>query len=151
MGLLDRWLKKDKEKKLKKAASAKADKSASPSAEKEAVKVKAEAQEGGGVKATGKIKGDLSSRILTRPLVTEKSASMESGGKYIFLVARDAGKGSIAAAVEESYGVKPVSVRTINMEGKTVRHGKTFGRRSGFKKAIVTLPKGKTISVHEGV
>jgi large subunit ribosomal protein L23 len=37
------------------------------------------------------------------------------------------------------------------VRGKAVRFGRMSGRRSDWKKAIVTLPKGKTIDIYEGV
>jgi len=55
------------------------------------------------------------------------------------------------AAVEELYGTKPERVNVINVQGKVMRFGRSMGRRSDFKKAIVTLPSGKTINLHEGV
>ena len=39
----------------------------------------------------------------------------------------------------------------INVEGKKVRHGRNKGKRKEWKKAIVTLPAGQSISIHEGV
>ena len=37
------------------------------------------------------------------------------------------------------------------MKGKRVRYGRTEGKKKDWKKAIVTLPKGETIKVYEGV
>jgi large subunit ribosomal protein L23 len=45
----------------------------------------------------------------------------------------------------------PSDVRIMNVEGKRVRTGRNLGKRRDWKKAIVTLPKGKTIHIHEGV
>lgn len=63
--------------------------------------------------------------------------------KYVFIVDRNANKRQIASAVEEIYreqNVKVVAVNTINVKSKPTRHlrGKN-GRKSAFKKAIVTL------------
>jgi large subunit ribosomal protein L23 len=71
--------------------------------------------------------------------------------KYSFVVQKDANKNQIMQAVQELYGVKPVSVNMINVDGRRVRFGRSMGRRSDYKKAIVTLPKGKAITIHEGV
>ncbi len=45
----------------------------------------------------------------------------------------------------------PLTVNTMNVDGKRVRFGHSNGRRSDFKKAFITLPAGKTITIHEGV
>lgn len=90
-------------------------------------------------------------RILERALVSEKSAIGEAKGTYAFIVKPKSTKLEIKKAIEIVYGVKPVSVRVINMMGKKTRFGKYNGQRKNFKKAIVTLAKGATISVHEGV
>ena len=90
-------------------------------------------------------------RVIVRPLVSEKAAHAETKGMYTFVVAKDATKTQIKAAVEQVYGVRPTQVRTIHTEGKEVRFGRTIGRRKDWKKAIVTLPAGQTISIHTGV
>jgi large subunit ribosomal protein L23 len=46
--------------------------------------------------------------------------------------------------------VKVQKVATINMNGKTKRLGRFQGRRSNWKKAIVTLREGFTIDFFEG-
>ena len=71
--------------------------------------------------------------------------------KYSFLVSPKANKFQIAQAVNELYGVKPISVNIGHIPGKVVRFGRSMGRRSDYKKAIVTLEKGKTIVLHENV
>ena len=90
-------------------------------------------------------------RIILRPLISEKTAIAETKGTYTFMVSTRATKSDVKTAVELVYGVKPLMVRTINNEGKKVRFGRNLGQRKDWKKAIVTLPKGKTISIHEGV
>ena len=49
------------------------------------------------------------------------------------------------------YGITPVSVNIQNVRGKRVRFGRVRGKRKDWKKAIVTLPEGKTINVYDGV
>ncbi len=90
-------------------------------------------------------------KILINPLITEKASLEGSMGKYTFEVAIDSNKVEIAKAFEEVYGIKPTAVNSIKMEGKKVRHGKTSGKRKNWKKAVITLPKGKTINLYEGV
>lgn len=107
---------------------------------------------GRGVKArkVSPEKLNQAARVLVRPMVTEKGTELNASGKYLFAVAMTANKIEVAKAVENLYGVKPVKVNIIKMEGK--RKGqKISGRRKDWKKAVVSLPKGKTIDVYEGV
>ena len=71
--------------------------------------------------------------------------------KYFFEVKKDANKIEIAKAINDVYGVKPVSVNIMRVGGKKVRRGRTFGKRKDWKKDIVTLKKGESIKVYEGV
>lgn len=90
-------------------------------------------------------------RVLVRPLVSEKATIAESNNVYSFVVANQASKYAVRQAIKDVYGVIPTKIRMVNTEGKTVRHGRSQGRRNDWKKALVTLPAGKTISIHEGV
>ncbi|PIZ95164.1 MAG: 50S ribosomal protein L23 [Candidatus Magasanikbacteria bacterium CG_4_10_14_0_2_um_filter_37_12] len=90
-------------------------------------------------------------KVLIRPYVSEKATVAETQGSYTFEVVHDTNKFEIKKAVKEIYGIMPKKVRLMNFEGKRVRFGKKLGRRKDWKKAIVILPKGKTINIHEGV
>ncbi len=142
MGLLDRWTKRQEQKKLK------SEKPAVLPTEKTIAKPVAAQSEKPVAAAKISLTAD---KILIRPLVTEKSAIAASHNKYGFVVERSATKSAIKRAIAEAYGVIPTQVNLINVSGKSVRFGQKFGRRSDFKKALVTLPAGKTISIHEGV
>ena len=90
-------------------------------------------------------------RIIIKPLITEKAANLGSENKYVFAVNLKSNKIEIAKAINEVYGVMPVQVNVISVKGKKVTYGRIIGQRKNWKKAIVTLPKGKTIKVYEGV
>ncbi|MCX6796746.1 MAG: 50S ribosomal protein L23 [Candidatus Falkowbacteria bacterium] len=90
-------------------------------------------------------------QVLVRPVVTEKAAHFGTENKYVFAVAPGANKISIAKAIDEVYGIKPVSINIINVRGKKVKYGRISGQRKGWKKAMVSLPAGKTINIYEGV
>ena len=90
-------------------------------------------------------------RILVKPMITEKAAHLGTENKYVFMVALDANKIEVAKAVASVYGVKVEKVNLIRCEGKTVTRGRIKGKRKDFKKAIVTLAKGNSISIYEGV
>ncbi len=147
MGLLDK-LKKDKDKDKKDVGekTAKVD-----NEKKESVKKIYEDKKNVEGKKDGKRKYDNAYKALIRPLVTEKASVMNSLNKYFFEVAKNANKIEVAKAIQEIYGVKPVSVNIIRMQGKKVGQGRTRGKRKDWKKAIITLKKGESIKVYEGV
>ncbi len=89
--------------------------------------------------------------IIIKPIITEKSTMLMSEGKYTFCVPLKANKYQIRDAVEEIFDVKVESVSTMRMQGKTKRLGRYQGKRSDWKKAIVTLKEGETIEIFEGV
>lgn len=90
-------------------------------------------------------------RVLIKPLVTEKATELVSQNKYSFVVNDSANKIEVSKAVYAVYGVKPLGVNIVSMKGKAVSRGKIKGKRKDWKKAIVTLKKGETIQIYEGV
>ena len=88
--------------------------------------------------------------ILIRPIVSEKSTYLLQDNKYTFLIPIKANKVQVRQAVEQIFKVKVQSVNTIRMIGKTKRMGKSVGKRSDYKKAIVTLVPGNQIEIFEG-
>ncbi len=89
--------------------------------------------------------------VVKRPLITEKSErGREAAQQYAFEVHRDATKIQVKGAVEKLFGVHVTAVRTSIARGKNKRVGRNLGRRPNWKKAIVTLKQGETISLFEG-
>ena len=88
--------------------------------------------------------------VLIRPVITEKSTMLMEEGKYTFRVPLTANKVQIRQAVEKIFNVKVEKVATIRVLGKTKRMGRTQGKRSDYKKAIVTLKAGESIECCEG-
>jgi large subunit ribosomal protein L23 len=72
---------------------------------------------------------------------------MEPEGKYLFHVAKRANKIEIKKAVEEIYKVKVDSVNTMMVPSKRKRVRQDFGHTTPWKKAIVTLCEGQSITV----
>ena len=98
----------------------------------------------------------LKNYIIQRPLLTEKMSRLEeSERKYGFVVHPDANKHEIKAAVEAKFEVTVEKVATQNRRGKTKgmtmrssgRAIRTIGRRSNWKRAIVTLAEGQKIDL----
>jgi len=84
--------------------------------------------------------------IIFAPVITEKTAAMEEAGKYVFKVDVRANKTQIKQAVESAFNVKVESVNTMNNHPKDRRVGRYTGKTNRYKKAIVKLAKGSTIS-----
>ena len=96
---------------------------------------------------------------IIRPLFTEKMTQLEDvERKYAFQVISKANKIDIKNAVEKKFDVEVQKVATMNRLGKTkdmtMKSGgrtiRTSGKRSNWKKAIVTLDKDSKISLVEG-
>lgn len=89
--------------------------------------------------------------IIIRPVVTEKSIGLMEHNKYVFKVALNANKIEIKKAVEEIFKVKVIDVNTVRVKGKEKRMGRSVGRTSDYKKAIVQLAEGDSIEIFEGL
>lgn len=89
--------------------------------------------------------------ILRRPIITEKSTDLQESGRYTFEVHPSATKLQIKEAVERAFEVEVVKVNTMNFRGKRKRFGPRFSQKKSWKKAIVTLAPGGSITIFEGV
>ena len=91
--------------------------------------------------------------IIIRPIITERAMSGSADKKYVFEVAKTAGKVEIKKAVEEAFGVKVASVNTLTVHGKKKRMGAGRpGMTKTWKKAYVQLSAdSKTIELFEGM
>jgi len=89
--------------------------------------------------------------VLIRPIITEKTTALMAENRYTFLVPLTVNKVEIRQAVEHVFKVKVEAVNTVRVLGKTKRMGKTQGKRSDYKKAIVKLAPGERIEFFEGV
>jgi len=89
--------------------------------------------------------------IIIKPLITEKSMSDVKKGKYAFVVAKDASKSAIKAAIKALFGVTVVAVSTSVQKGKMQRVGikRIEVGKSALKKAMVTVKKGEKIALFE--
>ena len=87
--------------------------------------------------------------ILKKPLLTEKVTQLtEKLNRYAFKVDPRANKIQIKQAIEKLFQKKVVDVNTCNYAGKKKRERRAdFGRKSHWKKAIVTLKEGEKIDL----
>lgn len=90
-------------------------------------------------------------RVLLRPRMTEKAHMTIAAGKYVFHVASSATKRLVKESVERVYGVSVTSVNMLRIPKKRRVFGRTVGWKSPVKKAIVTLKKGESIDLFNGV
>ena len=97
--------------------------------------------------------------IIIKPIFTEKMSILQaSQRKYAFQVSQFANKIEIKKAVQKKFDVEVEKVATMNRKGKvrqmTVRSGgrviRTSGKKSSWKRAIVTLKEGFTIDLMSG-
>jgi large subunit ribosomal protein L23 len=89
--------------------------------------------------------------LILAPVITEKSTLGSEHNQVTFRVPLSATKPEIKAAVEGLFNVKVNAVNTLIAKGKQKRFRGIMGRRSDFKKAIVTLAEGHKIDVTTGI
>jgi large subunit ribosomal protein L23 len=85
--------------------------------------------------------------VILAPVITEKATRGSEFNQVTFKVRDDASKPLIKAAVETLFSVKVKAVNTLVVKGKTKRFKGIPGKRSDWKKAVVTLAAGQTIDV----
>lgn len=85
--------------------------------------------------------------VIRRPIVTERTTALQSQNKVVFEVNLDSTKHEIRDAVERLFKVKVTDVNTAVIPGKWKRFGRTLGKRSTWKKAVVTLRAGDVIEL----
>ena len=92
--------------------------------------------------------------ILKRPVDTEKTRFQGElyEPQYSFEVDRHANRQQVKQAVEQIFDVDVIKVRIMNVKPKRGRYGRRIVvRKSGWKKAIVTLAEGQRLGIFEGV
>jgi large subunit ribosomal protein L23 len=89
--------------------------------------------------------------IVRAPVITEKATIVSEHNQVIFRVPLTATKREVKAAVEGLFKVDVTAVNTIRVMGKLKRVRGRPGRRSDYKKAVVTLREGQRIDVTTGI
>lgn len=84
------------------------------------------------------------------PVYSEKATELSAQSKFTFKVASNATKQCVKEAVEKLFEVKVLAVNILINKSKQKVFRGVKGRRSGFKKAIVTLEPGKVIEFSKG-
>ena len=84
-------------------------------------------------------------KVLVAPHISEKSTvAADKDNQVIFKVTEDASKLEIKKAVELLFKVEVDKVQTMNVRGK-MKYLRQAGKRSNWKKAIVSLKPGQDI------
>ena len=87
--------------------------------------------------------------FIQKILLTEKATLLsEKYNQYVFRVSPSANKIQIKQAIEQIFNKKVINVNTANYAGKKKRERRAdFGRRSHWKKAVVTLKEGEKLDI----
>ncbi|MAJ24066.1 MAG: 50S ribosomal protein L23 [Rickettsiales bacterium] len=90
-------------------------------------------------------------KIILSPVITEKATKISEKNQYVFKVRIDSNKKEIKEAIEKLFKVKVKSVNTTKIKGKIKIFKGTKGKRSDYKKAIISLNEGENLDYSGGV
>lgn len=85
--------------------------------------------------------------LIKKPIITEKATRLLEKNQYVFDVVPTATKPEIKAAIESLFDVKVKAVNTLRPPRKKRRVGRFIGYKPLYKRAIVTLKEGDTITL----
>ena len=85
------------------------------------------------------------------PNITEKSTSLSEFNKIVFKVHKGANKQTIKKSIEKIFKVNVIKINTIYSKGKSKLVRGKITKKTGYKKAIVTLKKGQNIDLSTGI
>jgi large subunit ribosomal protein L23 len=94
--------------------------------------------------------------ILKKPLITEKYSHIsEKFNQFAFIVEKTATKPEIISEIEKVYSVNVTGISTMVYSGKnktrSTKRGQFAGKRTAFKKAIVTLKEDQKIDFFQNI
>lgn len=85
--------------------------------------------------------------LVIKPIITEKATFLMEQKKYVFDVLPKATKPEIKAAIESLFDVTVTDVNTLRLPRKKRRVGRFIGYKPQYKRAIVTLQEGDSITL----
>ncbi len=88
---------------------------------------------------------------IIRPIITEKATILSEQNKTVFKVHKNANKKNIKKSIEKLFKVNVTKVNIVNLKAKIKLKQGRLSKKSGYKKAIVTLKKGQSIDLTTGV
>ena len=93
---------------------------------------------------------NLFDKILS-PVVTEKSTNLSEQNKIIFKVPHKANKNNLKKTIEKIFKVNVTKINIINKQRRIKLSRGRKKKKTGYKKAIITLKKGQSIDLTTGV
>ncbi len=88
---------------------------------------------------------------IIKPIITEKATVLSEQNKTVFKVHQNANKKNIKKNIEKIFKVDVIKVNIVNLKAKVKMKQGRLSRKSGYKKAIVTLKKGQSIDLTTGI
>lgn len=87
-------------------------------------------------------------KVLIKPISTEKSLHCaEKSRNFVFKVSLKSNKKNIKYAVEKLFNVVVNDVRTMVVKGSKTKFKQTPGKKSDWKKALISLKEGYDINL----
>jgi len=90
-----------------------------------------------------------SNDVIIKPVISEKSTSLMEQNKYVFRVSMRANKPMVRQAIKELFGKTAEKINIVRVRGKKRRVRYQTGKKSAWKKAVVTLQPGEKIEIFE--
>ena len=87
---------------------------------------------------------------IRNPIITEKATILSEQNKTVFKVHEKANKRIIKKNIEKLFKVNVIKVNIVNLKAKIKLKQGRLSKKSGYKKAIVTLKKGQSIDLASG-
>ena len=88
---------------------------------------------------------------IRNPIITEKATILSEQNKTVFKVHGKANKKTIKKNIEKLFKVNVVKINIINTKTKIKTKQGKLSKKSGYKKAIITLKKGQSIDLTTGI
>ena len=88
---------------------------------------------------------------IRNPIITEKATILSEQNKTVFKVHKKANKKNIKKNIEKLFKVNVIKVNIVNLKAKIKFKQGRLSKKSGYKKAIVTLKKGQSIDLTSGI
>lgn len=82
-------------------------------------------------------------------LYTEKSLSLQEQGVVVIQTSTKMTKNGLKAVLKQYFGVSPLKINSLKMDGKVKRFRGRLGQRNDYKKFYVKLPEGVSLESSE--
>ncbi|WP_297191857.1 50S ribosomal protein L23 [uncultured Campylobacter sp.] len=82
-------------------------------------------------------------------LYTEKSLKLQEHGVVVIQTSPKMTKNGLKTVLKEYFGIVPLKINSLKMEGKVKRFRGRLGQRNDYKKFYVKLPEGVSLESSE--